>query len=148
MFKIIIFVVIWSGHCRVVKRHDWNSLRWHSTDHDLKGIHGSKPIGPKKKSLTGPGPNFENLGPIRTWWSVYPWSYWSNCCHVQYRQCIIAVCMEWLNYQVINRLRWSSYSDRIMVRVSASEFFWIDMPEKVKAVMESFFFVNWFSRAP
>ena len=46
MLKIIIFVVIWSGRCQVVKRHDWNSLRWHSTDHDLKGIHGSKPIGP------------------------------------------------------------------------------------------------------
>ena len=92
--------------------------------------------------------NFENLGPIRTWWSVYPWSYWSNCCHFQYRQCIIAVCMEWLNYQVINRLRWSSYSDRIMVRVSASEFFWIDMPEKVKAVMESLFLLTDFRGHP
>ena len=44
----------------------------------------------------------DQFGPVgsRTRWSVYPWSYWSNCCHVQYRQCIIAVCMEWLNYHV------------------------------------------------
>ena len=35
-----------------------------------------------------------------------------------------------------------------MVRVSASEFFWIDMPEKVKAVMESLFLLTDFRGHP
>ena len=67
----------------------------------------------------------DQFGPVgsRTRWSVYPWSYWSNCCHVQYRQCIIAVCMEWLNYHV----KWfnlSGYSDGTLVRVSAYDTVW------------------------